>query len=124
MSLLGVHSTSWKSSTWWTFRLYFVYVFIADWNFLTIFCSSDAQWGLFFTKDASLEFIPAISLKRDSNAEAFPHGFFTVTLFKVSENFLRDIFAKHFLTKSQVSNLQVANLMEIMCFTKLYRTSF
>ena len=34
----------------------------------------------FFTKDASLEFIPAISLKTDSNTEVFPYGFFTVTL--------------------------------------------
>ena len=31
----GVHSTSWK------FILYFVYIFIANWNFLTKFCSSD-----------------------------------------------------------------------------------
>ena len=30
-----VHSTSWK------FGLCFVYIFIADWNFLTKFCSSD-----------------------------------------------------------------------------------
>ena len=59
----------------------------------------------FFTKYASLEFIPAISLKRDSNTEIFPYGFFTVTLFKLSENFSQDIFAKHFLTKSQASNL-------------------
>ena len=62
-------------------------------------------WRPFFTKDTSLQFIPAISLKRDSNAEVFSCGFFTVTLFKLSENFLRDIFAKHFLTKSQASNL-------------------
>ena len=27
-------------STWWKFDLYFVYIFIADWNFLTKFCSS------------------------------------------------------------------------------------
>ena len=68
---------------------------------------------LFFTKDASLEFIPAISLKRDSNTEVFQYEFFTVTLFKLSENFLRHIFAKHFLTKSQASNLEVAILLEI-----------
>ena len=30
-----VHSTSWK------FGMYFVYFFIANWNFLTKFCSSD-----------------------------------------------------------------------------------
>ena len=78
----------------------------------------------FFTKDASLEFIPAISLKMDSSAEVLPYGFFKVTLLKLSENFLRDIFAKHFLTKSQASNLKVANVMEITCLTKIYRTRF
>ena len=57
--------------------------------------------GAFFTKDASLEFIPAISLKMDSNAEVFPYRFFKVTFLKLLENFLRDIFAKHFLTNSQ-----------------------
>ena len=54
----------------------------------------------FFTKDASLEFIPAISLKMDSKSEVFPHGFFTVTLFKLLENVLRDIIAKHFFDKA------------------------
>ena len=78
----------------------------------------------FFTKDASLEFIPAISLKRDFSAEFFPYGFSTVTLLKLLENFLRDIFAKHFLTKSQASNLTVANLMEITCLKKIYKISF
>ena len=70
-----------------------------------IFTGKCLWWRLFFNKDASLEFIPAISLKRDSNTEVFSYGFFTVTLFKLSENFLRDKFAKHFLTKSQTSNL-------------------
>ena len=36
-----VHFTSWKFSTSWKFGLYFVYFFIANWNFLTKFCSSD-----------------------------------------------------------------------------------
>ena len=40
----------------------------------------------FFTKDAILEFIPAVSLKRDFNAQVFLYGFFTVALFKLSEN--------------------------------------
>ena len=31
----------------------------------------------------------------DSNTEVFAYGFFTVTLFKSSGNFLRDIFAEH-----------------------------
>ena len=59
----------------------------------------------FFTKYASLEFIPAISLKRDSNTEVLPYGFFTVIFFKLSKIFLQDVFAKYFLTKSQASNL-------------------
>ena len=58
----------------------------------------------FFTKDASLEFIPASSLERDCNTEVFPYGFM-LTLFKLSESFPQDIFAKRFLTKSQASNL-------------------
>ena len=40
-----VHSTSWKFSTWWTFSLYFVYIFIADSIFLTKFCSSDPSFN-------------------------------------------------------------------------------
>ena len=59
--------------------------------------------GFFYTEVASAELIPAISLKR------FPSQKLTWLLdgstFKLSRNFLRDIFAKHFLTKSQASNL-------------------
>ena len=44
------HSTSWKLSTCWKFGLYFVYIFIADWNLLTKFCSSDPSFnGNIFT---------------------------------------------------------------------------
>ena len=32
-------------STWLKFGLYFVYIFIADWNFLTKFCSSDPSFN-------------------------------------------------------------------------------
>ena len=39
--------------------------------------------------------------------------------FQLSGNFLRHIFAKHFLTKSQTSNLQVAGLLKIICLTNL-----
>ena len=35
------HSTSWKFSTWWKLGLHFVFIFTADWKFLTKFCSSD-----------------------------------------------------------------------------------
>ena len=41
----AVHSTSWKCSTWWKFSLYYVYIFIADWNFLTKFCRSDPSFN-------------------------------------------------------------------------------
>ena len=47
----------------------------------------------FFTKDTSLEFIPAISLKTDSNTEVFPYVLFTVALFELSGNFLCKIFS-------------------------------
>ena len=40
-----VHCTSWKFSTCWKFSLYFVYIFIVDWNFLTKFCSSDPSFS-------------------------------------------------------------------------------
>ena len=66
----------------------------------------------FLTKDASLELILAISLKMDFNIEIFPYGFFTVILFKLSATFLRDIFAKHFLTKSQACDVIGNNLFD------------
>ena len=52
--------------------------------------------GAIFTKDASLEFIPAISLKRDSNTEVFSYGFFTITLFKLLEKFSARCLCKTF----------------------------
>ena len=70
-----------------------------------IFTGKCLWWSLFFTKDASLEFIPAISLKKGLQQRVFVYGFFTITLFKLWENFLRDIFAKYFPTKSRTSNL-------------------
>ena len=66
----------------------------------------------FLTKDASLELIPAISLKADSSTKIFPYGFFTVTLFKLPANFLQAIFAKHFLTKSQACHFIGNNLFD------------
>ena len=62
--------------------------------------------------------------KKELQRRGFPIGFFTVTLFKLSENFLSDVFAKPFLTKSQASSLLVATLMEITSLTKIYRTNF
>ena len=78
----------------------------------------------FFIKDASLEFILAILLKTDSNKDVFAHGFFMVTVFKLSKNFQRYIFAKYFLTKLEASNLQVATLLEITCLTKHIELAF
>ena len=42
-------------------------------------------------------------IKKDSITELFLHGSSALVLFKLSKNFLRDSFAKHFLTKSQAS---------------------
>ena len=53
--------------------------------------------GFFFTGVAGLEFILAISLK-SFITELFLHESYAVALFKLSRNFLRDIFVKHFLT--------------------------
>ena len=80
--------------------------------------------GFFSIKDASLELIPAISLKADSNTEAFGYGLFMVTLFKLSGNFLGDIFAKHFLTKLQASNPWVTTLLEMTCLKKQIELGF
>ena len=41
----SVHSTSWKFSTRRKFSLYFVCIFMGDWNFLTKFCSSDPSFN-------------------------------------------------------------------------------
>ena len=89
-----------------------------------IFKGKCLWWRLFSMKDASLEFIPAILLKTDSSTEVFEYGLFMVTLFKLSRNFLRDIFAKHFLTKSQASNLWVATLLETTCLAKYIELTF
>ena len=89
-----------------------------------IFKSKCLWWRLFFIKDANLEFIPVISLKTDSNIEVFAYGFFMVTLFKLSGDFLGDIFAKHFLTKLQASYLQVSTLLETTCLTKYIELAF
>ena len=35
----------WKFSTWWKFGMYFVYIFVVDWNFLTKFCNSDLSFN-------------------------------------------------------------------------------
>ena len=56
-------------------------------------------WNRFFTKDASPEFISAISLKRDSNAEVYPYGLFTVTIFKLLKSFCEISFCTTFSDK-------------------------
>ena len=52
-------------------------------------------------------------IKKDFTTELFLHGSCAVSLFKLSRNFLRDTFAKHVVTKSQASNLQVTPLLKI-----------
>ena len=77
--------------------------------------------GGFFSLKLQVQLIPAIHEKR-LHHRAFPHRFCAVALFKSLKNFLRDIFAKHFLTKSQASNLWFTTLLEIItCLTKIYK---
>ena len=40
-----MHSAAWKFSSRWKFGLYFVYIFIVDWIFLTKFCISDPSFN-------------------------------------------------------------------------------
>lgn len=60
-----------------------------------------------FSKVASLDFIPAILV----------HGFQKIALFKILENFLRDIFVKHFLKVAGVQSLGW-NIVENNVFVK------
>ena len=57
-----VHSTSWKFSSSWKFGLYFVYFFIANWNFLTKFYSSDLS--------VNSNVLTFLSLKFETSAHA------------------------------------------------------
>ena len=80
--------------------------------------------GGFFSLKLQVQLIPAIHEKR-LHHRAFQHRSCAVALFKSLRNFLRDIFAKHFLTKSQASNLWFTTLLEIItCLTKIYTTNF
>ena len=52
----------------------------------------------FFIKDASLKFIPSNFIENGlQHRGLLSHMVFMVTLFKLSGNFLRDIFAKHLI---------------------------
>ena len=63
-------------------------------------------------KVATLQCAALILLKTDSITEILAYAFSMVTLHKLSGDFLRDNFAKHFLPKSEASNLQVATLLK------------
>ena len=65
---------------------------------------------------------PCNFLKKYSTTKVFLHVFRAVALSKLSENFLRDIFAKHFLTKLQAS--KSSTLLKITLLTKIYRINF
>ena len=59
------------------------------------------------------ELIPVISLKRLYHRDfATWFWFCTITLFNLSENFMGGIFAKHFLMKSEASNLYVTTFLK------------
>ena len=89
-----------------------------------IFTGKHPWWRLFLTEVAGLKVIRSNLIKKDSITELFLHGSCAVALFKLLRNFLRHIFAKHFLTKSLASNLQVTTLLKLTCLTKIYRSNF
>ena len=59
----------------------------------------------FFYYSCRSRVYPCNFIKKVSTAEVFLRIFCTIAIFKWSGNFLRDIFAKHFLIKSQARNL-------------------
>ena len=56
-------------------------------------------------------------MKKDFTKEVSQLELCMVALFKLSGNFLGDVFAKHFLTNSQTTNL-VIDFIEINVFDK------
>ena len=71
----SVHFTSWKFSTRWKFGLYFVYIFVADWNSLTEFCSSDPSFNG--------NILTSLYLKSETSAHAQLGDYsFTHTIYK------------------------------------------
>ena len=79
-----MHSTSWK------FGLYFVYIFIADWNFLTKFCSPD----LSFNRNV----LTSLYLKSEASARAqllnylFIHTIYKFHILCQFETYIEDSF--------------------------------
>ena len=70
-----MHSTSWKFSSLWKSGLYFVYIFIGDWNFLTKFCSSDRSFNR--------NILTSLYLKSETSAHAELHNYlFIQTTYK------------------------------------------
>ena len=74
-----------------------------------------------FSKVVGLEVSLQFNQKTTSSKEVFPHGFCKIDPFKISEEFLRDIFAKHFLIKLQASDQKVASLLKITFFTNVHK---
>ena len=73
------------------------------------------QVEAFFHRSCRSRVHPSNFIKKDSITEIILHWSCAVALFKLSINFLRNIFVKHFLTWSQASNLQVTTLLKITC---------
>ena len=57
----------WKFSTSLKFGLYFAYIFITDWNFLTKFCSSDPSFNR--------NILTSLNLKSETSRHALLHDY-------------------------------------------------
>ena len=80
---------------------------VERWKFVVV--GKSPWWKCRFSKVAGLEPIPAILLKMGSITEIFSHVFCKIALLKISQNFLRNIFTIHSISK------KVAGLLPIGC---------
>ena len=76
-------------------------------------------WKLLFSKNTGLQSIPAILLKTNATIIIFWHGFCKLTLFEISEVFLRGITAISFI-QDVVTLLKMAFLEHIVYRPKFY----
>ena len=87
-----------------------------------IFKGKCLWWKHFFFKDASLEFIPAISLKTDSNTKVSTYGFFVV-FFKIIGEFSARYLCKTFSEKVAAFKSIGCYLIGNNVFDKIYRAT-
>ena len=114
----GVHSTSWKFSNSWKFGLYFVYIFIADWNFLTKFCSSNPSFNinilrsLFCSSNPSfnINILRSLYLKSETSVHAQLRNYsFIHTIYK-----FHDIVSVGNLIEDSSSEIYIASIDNVM----------